>query len=47
VPFGTVWAAAQACPAAEDAFPGAVRSLFEAFVLPAEFKGLLSGGAAK
>jgi hypothetical protein len=45
--FPTVFAAAQACPKAEEAFPDAVRQLLEALVPSAAFRELTSGDAGK
>jgi hypothetical protein len=45
-PFATEWAAALACPTAEDEWPGAVQYLFEALVATPEFAALLSPSVA-
>jgi hypothetical protein len=45
VPFDAPWAAAQACPRAEDAVPDAVRKLIEAMVTSPDFRALTGAGA--
>jgi hypothetical protein len=44
VPFEAPSAMAEACPAAEDAWPDAAQKLLEALVRSPEFEGLLAGG---
>ncbi len=46
MPYKAAWAAASACPSAEDAVPNTVQKLIEVLVASPEFRALLSGPAA-